>query len=814
MKVLHSVKNIGNGAGLYNAKRGTNIQLKSLLGGNGVSITENDDTITIGVTGQGEGTPEITGVFGEVNTASNLGDGSGIYERKEGVDLQFKSILAGTDINLCGSTWRQIKINAETATGENLGSGSGIYHSKYGTALRFKSLVWGSGVYISADSSTITISASGDVNTATNLGTGSGLFASKADYALQFKSIAAGSNIELEDDGSTITINASGGAAGEANTASNLGSGIGVYSGKISEDLRFKSLLGVSGIYLSTDSNHIRIGMPTLNSGALDTTAILASGAGTTNYVTKWSNTNGKLVDSIIFDNGANVGINENSPTEAGWGTSNTTVLQISDTGAAELVLDANARFYFRGGVSAGRIGSVNNYPVVFDINKSPVGKMHTNGGLSWGANVQSTTPPPNGFLLESGLIINTITTGSSNDVIVYDKDGLLEGREINSDVWDTSVTFSTDAERDALSGWLRTLDSAILTSANSYTDFEIDTLSGYLVGYIDDQDAATLSSANSYTDTEITTLSGHLVGYIDNVSGHLSNYIDSELTTHSSNADAHHNESHTLWSHSDTGATIHTYDVPVWLGSYWGALAVDHSWLASVGADDHHNQQHSFDGSDHTFAGLTAGQLFIARAATVADWRTPSSSAGLDLSFTSDTLNIGSTSDTPRFARLGLGTAADGTASLKLNNIPAYASSAGLVLISDAGVVKSRTPTQLLEDAKISSAVDTISGWSSLTTEQIYFHKIGKMVYITYAIDGTGNNDDTLFELPYDTNFVGAVTPPAAAIGSAYNVCPRLRNTANHCCYFDSGATAGVYNWGNGVSKCLCGQFWYETSA
>jgi hypothetical protein len=41
----------------------------------------------------------------------------------------------------------------------------------------------------------------------------------------------------------------------------------------------------------------------------------LSSGTGTTNFVTKWSNATGGLTNSQIFDNGVNVGIGTNSPT-------------------------------------------------------------------------------------------------------------------------------------------------------------------------------------------------------------------------------------------------------------------------------------------------------------------------------------------------------------------------------------------------------------------------------------------------------------------------------------------------------------------
>jgi len=50
-----------------------------------------------------------------------------------------------------------------------------------------------------------------------------------------------------------------GGGGGETNTASNLGSGEGVFSTKVGPDLRFKSLVSGDNIALSSDSNEITI---------------------------------------------------------------------------------------------------------------------------------------------------------------------------------------------------------------------------------------------------------------------------------------------------------------------------------------------------------------------------------------------------------------------------------------------------------------------------------------------------------------------------------------------------------------------------
>ena len=55
-----------------------------------------------------------TGGTGEANTASNVGAGEGVFKQKVGVDLEFKSLVAGTGITL-GSTADEITINSTTA---------------------------------------------------------------------------------------------------------------------------------------------------------------------------------------------------------------------------------------------------------------------------------------------------------------------------------------------------------------------------------------------------------------------------------------------------------------------------------------------------------------------------------------------------------------------------------------------------------------------------------------------------------------------------------------------------------------------------
>lgn len=67
---------------------------------------------------------------------------------------------------------------------------------------------------------------------------------------------------------------------------------------------------------------------------------------------------------------------------------------------------------------------------------------------------------------------------------------------------------YESDAEiTTAAQPYIDAQDAATLSSANTYTDGEIITLTGY----VDTQDNAVLSAAGAYTDIEITTLTGYV---------------------------------------------------------------------------------------------------------------------------------------------------------------------------------------------------------------------------------------------------------------------------------------------------------------
>jgi hypothetical protein len=304
----NTASNVGSGTGIYASKVGVDLRFKSLVAGTNVTLSATSTEITINASG-GSGS-------GEANTASNIGTGTGIFSVKSGVDLQFKSLKALTTSGL-GITSDATSITYSlAATGANVGTGTGVFAQKNATTgnFEFKTIVAGTNVTLSNTATEITINAtggsgSGEVNTASNIGTGTGVFSAKVGVDLQFKSlkalttsglaitsdtnsityswaatganlgagtgvfaqknvttgnlefksIVAGTNVTLSNTSTAITINATGGGSGEINTASNLGTGTGVFASKVGVDLQFKSLKAGTNVTITSTSTDITI---------------------------------------------------------------------------------------------------------------------------------------------------------------------------------------------------------------------------------------------------------------------------------------------------------------------------------------------------------------------------------------------------------------------------------------------------------------------------------------------------------------------------------------------------------------------------
>lgn len=270
---------------------------------------------------------------GEINTASNVGAGEGVFKQKVAEDLEFKSLVAGTNVSLISDA-DTITISStdtgEVNTASNIGGGDGIFKQKTGTDLEFKSIVAGTNVSVVSGTDTLTINASdsGEVNTASNVGGGSGLFKQKTGVDLEFKTLVAGTNISFVDGPllDTITINATGGGSGEVNTASNVGTGEGLFKQKVGTDLQFKSITAGENVSIVSGTDSVTISaQPTV------TTLTLANNASNENVT-------GFLVDPLVKDGfTADIIIKRDSPTEivninpTGYPVFSDKIVEISD---------------------------------------------------------------------------------------------------------------------------------------------------------------------------------------------------------------------------------------------------------------------------------------------------------------------------------------------------------------------------------------------------------------------------------------------------------------------------------------------------
>jgi hypothetical protein len=132
--------NLGTGQGiLITPVVLPNLQFKSLIPGTGVSFVVTPTDIRIDAPG-----------IGEANTAANVGSGIGVFESKVGVNLNFRSIATTTpgQIQVSNSGGGEVLVNfigtlGEINTGSNLGGGSQVFESKVGTTLRFRSITSG-----------------------------------------------------------------------------------------------------------------------------------------------------------------------------------------------------------------------------------------------------------------------------------------------------------------------------------------------------------------------------------------------------------------------------------------------------------------------------------------------------------------------------------------------------------------------------------------------------------------------------------------------------------------------------------------------
>lgn len=282
---LSSAANIGSGEGVFSSISSGTAQFKSLIAGSNITISSSATEITI-----------AAAAAGEVNTASNLGAGAALFTAKSGVNLPFRSIVGGSGITATQNT-NDVTLTASvalddltdtTVTGAAQGAvlyrnASGWVHLPAGT----------SGQYLStagASANPVWATLPSFVAAGASLGAGEVVYAGASGSTLQFKSVVAGTNISLSSTGTELTISASVPAAGEVNTASNVGSGAGLFTTKSGVNLPFRSLIGGTGITLSSSATEVTIARDAIALNELTDVDVTGAAQGAVLYrnATEW----------------------------------------------------------------------------------------------------------------------------------------------------------------------------------------------------------------------------------------------------------------------------------------------------------------------------------------------------------------------------------------------------------------------------------------------------------------------------------------------------------------------------------------------
>ena len=127
---------------------------------------------------------------------------------------------------------------------------------------------------------------------ASNLGTGSGLYSGTIANDLKFKTLIAGPNIVLSGDNEHIMISGAaggGGGGGTTQTAANIGFGSGIYSGTVSDEFKLRSISGAGSVTITGhEDNTIIVSGSEVAGGAVSWTLpppLCPTGIGTTGQI-------------------------------------------------------------------------------------------------------------------------------------------------------------------------------------------------------------------------------------------------------------------------------------------------------------------------------------------------------------------------------------------------------------------------------------------------------------------------------------------------------------------------------------------------
>lgn len=204
----------------------------------------------------------------EINDGANIGGGVPVFSGKNGLNLEFFSFVAGANITVTpvGDTLVLAATGVgEANTGSNEGTGVGTFIGKTATNLRFRSVLAGTNIDVAQIGEDIVITntfvETGEANTASSPGaTGIEITMPKVGVDLQFKKVFAGANMTVNDNGDYLELVSTASGTGEANSGTNIGGGAGeIFKQKAGTVLEFRRVLGEEGVEVTNNANEVAL---------------------------------------------------------------------------------------------------------------------------------------------------------------------------------------------------------------------------------------------------------------------------------------------------------------------------------------------------------------------------------------------------------------------------------------------------------------------------------------------------------------------------------------------------------------------------
>jgi hypothetical protein len=196
-----------------------------------------------------------------VYECANVGSGLGLFSSESVTPTEttfnFKSLLAGSNINLMG-TANDITISSidtGVATLNNVGGFAAVGQSITGSTLNLRTITGANGITATQNTDDITI---GSTQSITSLGAGQALLTAGLPSAT-IRSLVQGTGISIASNANTLTINNTG-----VVTVDNIGSGADISAGIVGPVLSLRGISGSGSTTVTQSVDTINVSTPVL----------------------------------------------------------------------------------------------------------------------------------------------------------------------------------------------------------------------------------------------------------------------------------------------------------------------------------------------------------------------------------------------------------------------------------------------------------------------------------------------------------------------------------------------------------------------